>query len=106
MISIKSILSGIFVLLLVTFGVIAKKDHIPKTLIYITTHMSESHKEMFKYCWPQALENSRLLGKSDITVYMTPKAEDINETVGLIKNTFKNNNLKYYVTKNQGWQKS
>jgi len=106
MTSAKSISSGLFLLLLVTVRVMAKIDHIPKTLVYITTHMSDPHKEMFKHCWPQALKNSQLLRNSDIMVYMTPKAEDVDESIRLIKETFKKQNLKYYVAENKGYQQS
>lgn len=78
---------------------------LPKILIYITTHMSNSHKEFLKYCWPQALKNSRLLNSSDISVHMTPEPEDVTESVQIIKNTFKNQNLSYHVVNNFGYNK-
>jgi len=76
----------------------------PKILIYITSHMSINHKGHLKHCWPLALQNSHLLNSSDVKVYMTPEKDDIDESVQLIKDTFKNQNLTYYVTSNEGYQ--
>jgi len=100
---VELIISTLVLLLLFTFGFTAAKNYIPKTLIYITTHMSEDHKQMFKNCWPLALKNSRLLNSSNIMIYMTPKANEVKESIHLIKKTFKNHNFNIYISVNKGW---
>jgi len=79
----------------------------PKILIYIATHMSTVHKAHFKHCWPKALQNSYLLNSSDIKIFLTPKLEDVDESMDLLNETFKNKgqNVSYHVDINEGYQK-
>lgn len=81
-----------------------KRIVIPKVLIYIATHMPSQHKEYLKHCWPLALKNSYLLNTSDVAVYLTPEEEEIDESVQILKETFKKQNLTYYINKNLGYQ--
>merc|ERR1712151_73333 len=76
----------------------------PKVLIYITTHMSNQHKDYLKYCWPPALKNSLLLNSSDIKAYVTPESADVNESIQLLKDTFQGQNFTYHIQNNQGYQ--
>jgi len=75
----------------------------PKVLIYITTHMSQQHKEHLKHCWPLALKNSQLLNNSDIKVYLTPNPTEVNESIQLLKDTFPTQNLSYHINVNKGY---
>jgi len=75
----------------------------PKVLIYITTHMSQQHKEHLKHCWPLALKNSHLLSSSDIKVFLTPNPTEVDESIQLLENTFPNQNLSYHVSTNEGY---
>jgi len=83
----------------------AKDSEMPKILIYITTHMSEHHKEFLKHCWPLALKNSYLLNSSDVLLYMTPEPGQVRESVEIVKETFKvQQNFTYHITNNLGYQ--
>ena len=77
----------------------------PKVLIYITTHMSDQHKEHFKHCWPLALKNSYLLNSSDIKVYMTPKYDKVRESIQIINETFKGMDFTYHLVHNRSYHK-
>jgi len=85
--------------------IISRRMVTPKVLIYIATHMPDHHKEYLKHCWPLALKNSYLLNTSDVAFYLTPDREDIDESVRIIKKTFKNQNLAYHIKPNLGYQK-
>jgi len=78
-------------------------SEIPKTLIYITTHMSQHHKDFLKYCWPLSISNSKLLSSADIMVYLTPNPGEEDESIQILNETFKGNNLSYYIKENLGY---
>ena len=80
-----------------------RDESLPKTLIYITTHMSQQHRDYLKHCWPQAIKNSDLLKQSDITVYMTPD-EDVSGSFLLLEEVFKGLQLNVYLQPNPGYQ--
>ena len=46
-------------------------SHRPKILLYLTTHLSQSHIEFLRYCWPTALSRSRVLRQADVLVFDT-----------------------------------
>mmetsp|Transcript_51357 Transcript_51357/g.76203 ORF Transcript_51357/g.76203 Transcript_51357/m.76203 type:complete len:268 (+) Transcript_51357:86-889(+) len=50
----------------------------PKVLVYMTTHMSESHVGFLEYCWPKRLAELPLLQHAD---YLFFTSKDINETL-------------------------
>ena len=84
---------------------IVKESKMPKVLIYITTHMSQQHKEHLKHCWPLALKNSYLLNSSDIKVFMSPDPVQVGESIQLLKETFKGQNLSYHLHINKDYHR-
>ncbi len=68
----------------------------PKVLIYITTHMSELHEWYLKYCWPLALQHSKLLNSSDIAVFLTPPENEREKAKQILNETFKDQSLAYH----------
>ena len=46
-------------------------SHRPKILLYLTTHLSQSHIKFLRYCWPTALSRSRELRQADVLVFDT-----------------------------------
>lgn len=84
---------------------ISGDDHskMPNVLIYITTHMSQQHKDFLKHCWPLALKNSQLLNSSDIKVFMTPEPTQVHESIELLQDTFKEQNFTYHINLNLGY---
>ena len=65
------------------------ESKIPKTLMYITTHMTQQHIDFLKYCWPLALQNSKLLSSADVMVYLSPNPDKVDESIELLKDVFK-----------------
>lgn len=82
-----------------------------RILLYLTTHMSETHKWYLKTCWKDALRNSWVLNSSDVFVYLNQDEAMVNETVYeesimLLQKTFNNdkNTLTIHSVKNAGYQ--
>ena len=42
-----------------------------KILTYITTHLSDGHREFLKHCWPNLLNRLPLFQKSDFMMFIT-----------------------------------
>jgi len=77
----------------------------PRILLYITTHMSKSHRWYLDTCWPRALLHSSLLSNADVLVYLTAsKSDDKEASIAQLNSTFNNQKLKVHVANNPGWQ--
>jgi hypothetical protein len=84
-----------------------------KTLIYITTHLSETHLAFLRQCWPAMLRNGRLFPQSDVTMFVTMRgggsagavaALAINDT-SLLRQVFhSSNNFTLHALPNPGYQ--
>mmetsp|Transcript_28330 Transcript_28330/g.43257 ORF Transcript_28330/g.43257 Transcript_28330/m.43257 type:complete len:338 (+) Transcript_28330:189-1202(+) len=75
-----------------------------KILLYVTTHMSDVHKKFLKSCWSKAIEHSRILQSSDVTVYLNSKADRREADKIILNNTLGHNNLTIHERKNTGYQ--
>ena len=64
-----------------------------KILVFMTTHMSSQHEWYLRSCWPQALQNSKLLNSSDIAVYLNPPLPRRKSSIQILQQTFKHQNL-------------
>lgn len=67
-----------------------------RTVLFVTTHMSEQHAACLKACWPLALENSRLLNTSDVFVYLNCEEKKRLEAIALLESTFTSQKLTIY----------
>lgn len=71
-------------------------------LIYITTHLSASHLEYLKYCWPLVLNTSSLVRSADVMLFIS--SNENSSTMDLVRSVFKNNTLLVKIYQNPGYQ--
>jgi hypothetical protein len=74
-----------------------------KVLIYITTHLSDTHVYYLEKCWPTMIANSQLLRRSDFVMFVTTSnVKRVN--VSLIESLFSAVSFKLHVRPNPGYQ--
>jgi len=102
---------------------------LPRTLLYVTTHMLTHHEAPLRICWPGFMRRSRLLNSSDVVVhFVRNRLEEIaaNETdaailervanaarerrehgfesIRLLRRTFRHQRLTIHARPNVGYQ--
>lgn len=77
----------------------------PKVLLYVTTHLSESHATFLQKCWPRLLKHSPLFRAADFRMFVT-KANTASINTDFIYSIFSRvNNFKiYFHETNPGYQ--
>lgn len=98
-------------------GVLERKSSIGlnfKLLLFVTTHMCDSHIFFIKACWPSLLQNSLLIRSADVLVHMgydsnineeeNDRDKRLNEQKNLFKETFHDQNIKIHTVPNIGYQ--
>lgn len=71
-------------------------------LMYITTHLSESHLDYFKLCWPALLASSRLYKQLDFMVYVSHSDPEYTDR-SLIESIFAETNITIHLRPNPGY---
>ncbi len=102
---------------------------LPRTLLFVTTHMSTHHEAPLKFCWPTAMRRSHLLNSSGVVVHFVRnelEAIAANETdvaiiervanaardrrehgfkaIRLLRRAFRHQNLTIHARPNIGYQ--
>lgn len=86
---------------------VAKESkEIMRTMLFITTHMSEQHSWFLETCWPAALRNSLLLNTTDVFVYLNPEHNRRQDALDILQETFKDQNIKIHVARDTGDRQS
>lgn len=74
-----------------------------RILIYITTHLSSTHKQYLERCWPHLLSEITLYQIADFMIFMTlPKNQTVDMT--LIYSVFAGAHITVHVAENPGYQ--
>ena len=78
-------------------------SHHNKTLVYITTNLSEGHSLYLQKCWPTLIAKSPLLSQAEFMFFVTePKGQTANLT--LIASAFAGRRVSVRVVENPGYQ--
>lgn len=84
-----------------------QRDH-PLILLYITTHLSESHEEFLHRCWPYVLSNSKLVQMADVKVFLTGDVARQKADAEIFRYVFREkvrkNRFTIHQTNNSGYQ--
>jgi len=73
-----------------------------KSLIFVTTHLSETHYTFFEKCWPSLLAKGDIYRQSDFLVLIT-LSEGTEPNWEFLNATFANTNYTAQVVKNPGY---
>jgi hypothetical protein len=73
-----------------------------RILIYLTTHLSETHTILLERCWPSLLAKSSLFKQADFIIYVT-ESEDRKVNMTLIDSVFANTGVTLHVRPNPGY---
>jgi hypothetical protein len=73
-----------------------------RILIYITTHLSETHSFLLERCWPSLLSKSPLFKQADFMMYVT-ESEDRKVNMTVVDSVFANTGVTLLVRPNPGY---
>lgn len=86
------------------FAATEQNNKFGRILLYLTTHMSETHFWYLQACWPQVLLHSSLLRNADVMVYLSASESVRERAIQQLNDTFQEQNLKIHAVDNPGWQ--
>lgn len=80
----------------------------PRILLYVTTHLSQSHEEFLHLCWPYVLSNSKLVQMADVKVFLTGNSERQEADAEIFRYVFREkvrkNKFSIIQMENEGYQ--
>jgi hypothetical protein len=80
----------------------------PHILLYITSHLSQSHEEFLHRCWPYVLSNSKLVQMADVKVFLNGDLERQSADAAVFRYVFREkvrqNKFSMHQVENTGYQ--